>query len=402
MHIAGTMPLHPFLILLVMTIKINRKTQRNRAARALNSRRRLFCRRPRFVFNSLKDYEVKRWFRFSKAEIRRLLPLLGLPEEVRTAWRSKCSSLEALCICLFRLSYANKWDRCVLLFGRAPSHLAGINLIVMEHLVTRFGHLLKMPAYFTEPARLRYFADAMWAKGCRFGHCVGFIDGTLRRMARPKEMQRSVYNGHKKYHGIKFQNVTFADGMIVDQHGPYAGRRSDPYMMGASGICARLNARLRFQFIVSPGVDAAQAAANLQLHTPLDVTAPTFFSVNAAGNPTHIQYMIFGDKGYHAQPSGCILVPYKRYGGHELDDDELSFNRDMSTVRISVEWGFNKVVQQWGYLDNFKQLKAYKTPVAGYYIAATLLTNFHTCLHGNQTATYLNVEPPILEEYLGW
>ncbi len=103
-----------------------------------------------------------------------------------------------------------------------------------------------MPAYFTEPARLRYFADAMWARGCRFGHSVGFIDGTLRRMARPKEMQRIVYNEHKKYHGIKFQNVTFADGMIVDQYGPYAGRRSDPYMMDASGICARLNARLRF------------------------------------------------------------------------------------------------------------------------------------------------------------
>ena len=70
MHIAGTMPLHPFLILLVMTIKINRKTQRNRNVRALNSRRRLFCRRPRFVFNMMrldwKPYWVNTRNRFNQ------------------------------------------------------------------------------------------------------------------------------------------------------------------------------------------------------------------------------------------------------------------------------------------------------------------------------------------------
>ena len=381
---------------LVFCFRISRTTKKRRMILNANKRRRMHRLRPRFNFDRITDHECKIWFRFTKSDIRRMLPLLRFPDEFRTSWRTKCSSLEALCICLYRLSYPNKWDRCVLLFGRAPSHLSGINTMVLAHMIDNFQHLLKLPEYFTTPARLRYYADALWAKGCRFSNCVGFIDGTLRRMARPKDMQRSVYNGHKKYHGIKFQNIHFPDGLIGEQYGPYEGRRSDPYMMTQSGICGRLETRARFPLTGPDG------AANLTLHRPHDLHAPNFFSVDAAGNYTHIQYMIFGDKGYHMQDSGCIMVPYKRYGGYELSEDEMSFNRDMSELRISVEWGFCKVTQLWGYLDNFKQLKGLSVPVGGYYIAATLFTNIHTCLHKNQTSVYFDVEPPSLETYLSW
>ena len=120
------------------------------------------------------------------------------------------------------------------------SHCSFLNTYLLQHMVTRFGHLLKLPAYFTEPERLRRYADAVWSRGSRFGNCVGFIDGTLRQIARPSKNQRGVYSGHKKVHGIKFQSVIFADGMIVEQYGPYEGRRSDPWMMHESEIVARL------------------------------------------------------------------------------------------------------------------------------------------------------------------
>ena len=267
-----------------------------------------------------------------------------------------------------------------------------MNQVVLRHLVAKFGHLLKMPSYFTTPSRLRAYADALWAKGCRFSNCIGFIDGTLRRTTRPKLMQRSVYNGHKKYHGQKYQNVTFPDGMIVDQHGPYAGRRSDPYMMVHSGICHRLHTRCRFPL---------NTPERIAEHTPADPAAPTFFSP-MEGPPTHIQYMLFGDKGYHTQDSGCIQVPFKRYAGYELLDDEKSFNKDMAAVRVTAEWGFCRVLQLWGYLDHYKQMKWFQTPLAHYYIAATLLSNIHNCIHPNAASRKYNVAPPTLEEYLAF
>ena len=37
--------------------------------------------------------------------------------------------------------------------------------------------------------------------------CVLFVDGTLRRVCRPKEYQESIYSGHKKHHGLKYQGA---------------------------------------------------------------------------------------------------------------------------------------------------------------------------------------------------
>ena len=43
----------------------------------------------------------------------------------------------------------------------------------------------------------------------------GFIDGTIRRTARPLYHQRSIYTHFKKCHGIKFQSVTVLEGFIA-------------------------------------------------------------------------------------------------------------------------------------------------------------------------------------------
>lgn len=128
----------------------------------------------------------------------------------------------------------------------------------------------------------------------------------------------------------------------------------------------------------------------------------TFFQghgVNA--HRQYIQYSLFEDKGYFTNASGTIISQYKRdIEGEDLSHDEKEFNACMSRVRIAVEWGFNKVVQKFGYLDTYKQLKLWGTPVGPYYEVATLLTNFHTCLYGSQTSTYFQVPPPSLDEFL--
>ena len=65
---------------------------------------------------------------------------------------------------------------------------------------------------------------------------VTFIDCTLRRMCRPTIAQQAAYNGHKKCykktHGLKWQNIVAPDGIIINQWGPFEGRRSDPWIVG--------------------------------------------------------------------------------------------------------------------------------------------------------------------------
>jgi len=52
------------------------------------------------------------------------------------------------------------------------------------------------------------FAAAVHAKGAPLRQCFGFIDGTVRPIARPTVNQRIMYSGHKRVHCLKFQVCT--------------------------------------------------------------------------------------------------------------------------------------------------------------------------------------------------
>ena len=44
----------------------------------------------------------------------------------------------------------------------------------------------------------------------------GVIDGTVRPIFRPGRNQRVMYNGHKKWHSIKFQSIATPNGLIAN------------------------------------------------------------------------------------------------------------------------------------------------------------------------------------------
>ena len=70
--------------------------------------------------------------------------------------------------------------------------------------------------------RMPYYAQLMGQKTNGLMDCVwGFIDGTIRKTARPIYHQRSVYTRFKKCHGVKFQSVTVPDGFIAYLRGPW-------------------------------------------------------------------------------------------------------------------------------------------------------------------------------------
>ena len=52
----------------------------------------------------------------------------------------------------------------------------------------------------------------------------GLIDATLMRCCRPIVFQQSMYNGHKRAHGLKLQSIVCPDGMIGHLFGPVRGK----------------------------------------------------------------------------------------------------------------------------------------------------------------------------------
>ena len=99
--------------------------------------------------------------------------------------------------------------------------------------------------------------------------------------------------------------------------------------------------------------------------------------------PNGEPYVIYGDPAYGL--SRNILAPYR---AAILTADEKQFNSAMSKVRVSVEWGFGKILQNFAFPDFKKNLKVLVQPVAKYYLVAGILANCHTCLYGSLVSTF--------------
>ena len=77
----------------------------------------------------------------------------------------------------------------------------------------------------------------------------------------------------------------------------------------------------------------------------------------------------------------------------------INFNKAMRSVRFSVEWLFGDIVEYFKFVDLKKPLKIALSSVGKMYIVSALLRNALTCLHGNTTNNFFELDPPTLEEY---
>ena len=188
----------------------------------------------------------------------------------------------------------------------------------------------------------------------------GFIDGTVRPIARPTSEQQLYYSGHKGYHGMKFQSIVTPDGLISSLYGPEMGPKGDWKLWEESGI----------EFILRGMFDER-----------------TLY--------------LYGDPAY--APNYGILGPYRATGRHPLTSYQQAMNVKMSSYRIVVEWGFGNVLNQFTAAEWKRNQKIGISPIAANYVVSVLLYNCQTCLRGrNQISDRFNnrVTPPMLERYL--
>ena len=74
--------------------------------------------------------------------------------------------------------------------------------------------------------------------------------------------------------------------------------------------------------------------------------------LNMPGDSNGVVYAMYGDLAY-AQ-SIYLLRGFQK---PPTGSDKALFNRQMSSVRITVEWGFRDVVEKWKFQDFHRDLR---------------------------------------------
>lgn len=318
---------------------------------------------PVFDFDNIIDEQFYvNNFRFTKNDLRRLRNVLRIPQKIVTETRNTVDGQLALCILLKRLSYPNRLIDLEGFFNYKSQSLSQIITATANFIVENHGHLLdNLSAHqWLDRNRYQLYAQSIRNMGGAVPNCWGFIDGTVRQICRPSIHQEDYYSGHKRVHCVKYQSILCPDGIIINLKGAFPGRRHD------SGILRETN-----------------------IYNQLEQNC--IFSNNE-------NYVIYGDQAYGVKQ--LLLSPFSGQPANLLEH-EIAFNNSMKVLRVAVEWGFQKLVTQFAFLDFKKNQKLLLTDIEALYKCAVILVNCHTCLNGSQSSIYFNVTPPVLEDYIG-
>ena len=146
------------------------------------------------------------------------------------------------------------------------------------------------------------FANLIYQKIAPLDNVWGFVDSTLRGIARPVQNQRVTYNGHKRKHGLKYQSITTPNDIITNLLGSVKRSRHDSSMLVMSSMMPVLE--------------------------------------NFSTGPNGERSCIYGDPAYPLR--WHLQSPFR---GAQITPDQNEFNKSMSKVRISVEWLFGNVIE---------------------------------------------------------
>ena len=266
---------------------------------------------------------------------------------------------------LYRLASPSRLQDMVLVFRVSRSYISSITNTLVDYLYGLFKEKLFWDHKRLTLQKLQQYAKAI-EKSAGVVNIWGFIDGTVRPIARPIAEQ---YSGHTGSYGMKFQSIVTPDGLISSLYGPEIVPKEDRILWMECGLEPILR-NLFESNLVSNSSDSSM----LFLY----------------GNPAYV-------------PSVGIMGPFQQKPGQMLSPVEHATNVMMASAGV-VEWAFDIVVKLFSFSQCKQNQKLTVTPVDTYYAISVLLFNCHTILRrGNRISEHfksLCPPPSSLAEYL--
>ncbi|XP_060517748.1 uncharacterized protein LOC132696755 [Cylas formicarius] len=313
-----------------------------------------------FNLNQMTDKDIKRRFRFKRKDIERLVSIFRIPQKVEIGKGITVSGTTALCVLLRRLAYHGGLEDLCEIFGLSTQNLSKIIHTISTIIINNCGELLDNldDLQWLNKRKLKYYAQAVQARGGAISNCWGFIDGIERQMSTPTKNPDDYYSYRRECHCLKFQSVLCPDGIIASLKGPYAADKHNAGIFRLSSLYKQLEAKVIFD------------------------------------------KQTFALYGEHYALMTLVVTPYEGKP-LSLTSRQRIFNQSMKYLRAGVEWGFQEVIAIFPFVDFRKNRKLSMQDLNSLYKVATLLTNCHTCLYGSRTSTYFRTTPPTLNEYFG-
>lgn len=112
-----------------------------------------------------------------------MLELLLIPPFIRTDCGFVVTGREALCVLLYRMAFPTRLKDMRLVFGMSESRICETFNWMLHFLDFKWGFLLSLNVERVQP-RLLEFAKAIYDSGAPLTRCWGFIDKTVRGIAR--------------------------------------------------------------------------------------------------------------------------------------------------------------------------------------------------------------------------
>jgi hypothetical protein len=316
------------------------------------------------------EYQIAH-FRFKNSELSRMiavLPSFQGRQFLRTACGCKFTPLEGMQIMCTYLSYPKRWKDLENDFRSDEHRLRKIYYKTMELFENDTTNLLHF-----DPQRVAHHFP-QWALACQahtylgapHSNCVGFLDCKLFPVCKPfpstpglnlDALQKSLFCGQKWTHGIKVLGINLPNG-IACAWGPMESIHHDAWVYHASGVETDLRHGLR------------------------------------VGG---VQYFLVADSAFPSRP---WIRSFKK--DQPVGSPGHKWNYLWASCRVSVEWMFGALVQQFGrlsYRRNNKVFQGEQRLLAKSIMNTFVLTNALTCLRGSQTNCHLNTQPPSLEDY---
>ena len=294
-------------------------------------------------------------YRFRLEDLPAVVQALDPPAGFRTHSGAVFTGEEGVLLLLRRFRSTNPLLDLTKETGRTTPQISEAVRFMVEHVHRRFPWLVDVRSFTAWEAHFDDFATAFQDAGAPLGNLIGLIDGKLQPVCKPGRYQHVLYSGHKRVHGLKTQGIVFPNGMQPFPFGPVNGSRHDSFLLASSGIIAALQA-------------ACARVGKV--------------------------FVLFGDSAY---PISQYL--FRMYKG-VMTPQQAAFNADMAPLRVSVEWGFGKIVSLWPFLDYRKKHLVLLSPVGLYFPVGNVLANMHTCLYGSIISHKFDMEPPSLDAYM--